>query len=86
MLTREARARCGHGETTSIRPDQPHSYGSRQWCSACGVFFADPACPGCAEIGTHEEGCGPQPDIDWPATEAADREQMEREGQGRLPL
>jgi hypothetical protein len=40
MLTREARLACPHLKTVAIRSDLPDSWGGRQWCRACGCFFA----------------------------------------------
>jgi len=80
LLTRAARERCEHPKSVSIRSTLPDSYDGRQWCAACGVFWI---------VWWNAEDVEHTDDalaIDWPATDRADREQMERDGQGRLPL
>lgn len=77
ILTREFRERCGHGGAFIANP------AGNLWCSYCGIYLLNHACRDACECDAGTHRLWP---IDWPATEAADREQMEHEGQGRLPL
>lgn len=76
ILTRAARERCPHDGAELGWTETPPP---RPYCPDCGVFYV---------IDDGDMLSQPVPDdgLDWPATERADREQMEREGQGRLPL
>lgn len=85
MLLRETRERCArrnHG--TIFAPRNAATY-----CGECGAIFlplGEEQEPEAIALGDDGETVGSTLDIDWPATEAADRGQMELEGQGRLPL
>lgn len=59
VVARVQRELCDHLKLMATRSDLPHSHGGRPWCAACGAFLVE------------------QDDddaIDWPATEAADRD------------
>lgn len=90
IVPRHIREACPHPKSISIRADLPDSYGGRQWCHACGVFFVERTEE---EIVAWEQAHSeldeaekPVSDwLDWPATEKTDREQIEKDGQMRLP-
>ncbi len=88
---RAARERCPHGEVTSVNPALADAgpFDSRPWCTACGVFWTE-ATQEEIDAWVRDNGLDSdepvEAEIDWPATERADREQAERDGQWRLPL